>query len=112
MTLAPSTATASSVQLFTDIAVDMHDAGAALRLVSQPTWVPVSPSFSRSRSHSSIDGSTSTLIGLPLRTKLMFMGTSPFARFSASMRATSTGQVASTTSPTPNGLLKNFRSDT
>ena len=35
-------------------------------LVSQPTWVPVSRSFSRRRSTSSVRGSTSAWTGLPL----------------------------------------------
>ena len=46
-----------------------------------------------------------------VRTKLMFMGDSPVC-YQRKSRATSIGQVASTTSPTFNGLQKNFRSDT
>ena len=72
VTLAPSTATANNVQLLTEQS-PTWTTHAPHWLVSQPTCVPVSESFSRNRSHNSMEGSTSTLVGLPLRTKLMFM---------------------------------------
>ena len=62
---------------------------------------------------SSVDGSTSTLVGLPLRTKSDLHGVTPSRLASGEQtRARPIGQVASTTSPTPNGFAKNFRSGT
>src|SRR5690349_17262201 len=66
--VAPSSAGASSVQLFT---------GSPLRcttqaphwLVSQPIWVPVRLSCSRNSSATSVAGSTSTVVGRPLSVK-------------------------------------------
>src|SRR5215212_7693548 len=64
-TSAPSACGANTVQLFTD-APFMNTVQAPHWLVSQPTWVPVSERFSRSRWTSSTRGSTSTSSRWPL----------------------------------------------
>src|SRR6187402_3223673 len=66
--VAPSSAGASSVQLFTG-RPSRCTTQAPHWLVSQPIWVPVRWSCSRSSSATSVAGSTSTVVGRPLSVK-------------------------------------------
>ena len=68
-TCVPSACTASMVQDFTDSPFTCTTQ-APHWLVSQPTWVPVSPSFSRSSSTSRVRSSTSTLCCLPFTVRV------------------------------------------
>ena len=64
MMLLPSAWTASMVQAFTELP-SMWITQAPHWLVSQPTWVPVRPSFSRNNSTRRVRPSTSTVALLP-----------------------------------------------
>src|SRR3990172_9489428 len=71
---APSAWTASTVQDFTAVSLSMT-VHAPQTLVSQPTWVPVSPATSRRKSTRSSRGSTSWVCSTPLiLTETFFFG--------------------------------------
>src|SRR5581483_11293504 len=69
VTLAPSACTASRVQLLTE-APSTWTTQAPHWLVSQPTWVPVSPKVSRRNWTNSVRGSTSPFTTLPFTVML------------------------------------------